>query len=88
MTLGRNHIGKRSFIGNSAMLPPGTVIGDNVLIGCLSAPPPNPADALREDTTWLGSPPIFLPQRQKSAAFPEETTFQPTPETARPAGGD
>ena len=24
MTLGRNHIGKRSFIGNSAMLPPGT----------------------------------------------------------------
>ena len=78
MTLGRNHIGKRSFIGNSAMLPPGTVIGDSVLIGCLSAPPPDPADALREDTTWMGSPPIFLPQRQKSAAFPEETTFNPT----------
>jgi amino acid adenylation domain-containing protein len=78
MTLGLNHIGKRSFIGNSAMLPPGTVIGDSVLIGCLSAPPPNPADALREDTTWMGSPPIFLPQRQKSTAFPEETTFYPT----------
>jgi non-ribosomal peptide synthetase-like protein len=78
VTLGRNHIGKRSFIGNSAMLPPGTVIGDSVLIGCLSAPPPNPADALREDTTWLGSPPIFLPQRQKSAGFPAETTFNPT----------
>ena len=78
MTLGRNHIGKRSFIGNSAMLPPDTVIGDNVLIGCLSAPPPDPADAMREDTTWLGSPAIFLPQRQKSAAFPEETTFNPT----------
>ncbi|MGO8929448.1 MAG: Pls/PosA family non-ribosomal peptide synthetase [Limisphaerales bacterium] len=78
MTLGHNHIGKRSFIGNSAMLPPGTVIGDSVLIGCLSAPPPNPADALREDTTWMGSPPIFLPQRQKSTAFPEETTFRPT----------
>jgi non-ribosomal peptide synthetase-like protein len=78
MTLGRNHVGKRSFIGNSAMLPPGTVIGDSVLIGCLSAPPPNPADALREDSTWMGSPPIFLPQRQKSGAFPEETTFNPT----------
>jgi non-ribosomal peptide synthetase-like protein len=78
MTLGRNHIGKRSFIGNSAMLPPDTVIGDSVLIGCLSAPPPDPADALREDTTWLGSPPILLPQRQKSAPFPEETTFNPT----------
>jgi non-ribosomal peptide synthetase-like protein len=78
MTLGRNHIGKRSFIGNNAMLPPGTVIGDSVLIGCLSSPPPNPADALRADTTWMGSPPIFLPQRQKSTAFPEETTFHPT----------
>jgi amino acid adenylation domain-containing protein len=78
MTLGHNHIGKRSFIGNSAMLPPGTVIGDSVLIGCLSAPPPDPADALREDTTWMGSPPIFLPQRQKNTAFPEETTFHPT----------
>jgi non-ribosomal peptide synthetase-like protein len=78
VTLGRNQIGKRSFIGNSAMLPPGTVIGDSVLIGCLSCPPSNPADALREDTTWMGSPPIFLPQRQKSAQFSQETTFNPT----------
>jgi non-ribosomal peptide synthetase-like protein len=78
VTTGRNHVGKRSFIGNSALLPPGAVIGDDVLIGCLSAPPPNPADALRADSTWLGSPAIFLPQRQKSAAFPEATTFKPT----------
>jgi non-ribosomal peptide synthetase-like protein len=77
VTTGVNHIGKRSFIGNSAMLPPGTVIGDNVLIGCLSAPPANPADALREDSAWLGSPAIFLPQRQKSAGFTDETTFHP-----------
>jgi non-ribosomal peptide synthetase-like protein len=74
---GKNHIGKRSFIGNSALLPPGAVIGDNVLIGCLSAPPANPADALREDSAWLGSPAIFLPQRQKSAAFSDETLFHP-----------
>jgi non-ribosomal peptide synthetase-like protein len=78
VTTGVNYVGKRSFIGNSAMLPPGTVIGDNVLIGCLSAPPPNPVDALREESTWLGSPAIFLPQRQKSAAFSEETTFRPS----------
>src|SRR5205823_1422100 len=77
MTIGKNHIGRRSFIGNSAMLPPDTVIGDSVLIGCLSAPPPNPADALREDSTWMGSPPIFLPQRQKSGGFSEETPFTP-----------
>ncbi len=78
MTLGRNHIGKRSFIGNSAMLPADTIIGDSVLIGCLSAPPSDPADALIEETTWMGSPSILLPQRQKSTAFPEETTFNPT----------
>jgi len=74
---GRIHVGQRSFIGNSAMLPPGTIIGDNVLIGCLSAPPANPADCLREDSAWLGSPAIFLPQRQKSAEFSDETTFHP-----------
>jgi amino acid adenylation domain-containing protein len=78
ITVGRNQIGKRSFIGNSAMLPPDTMIGDSVLIGCLSSPPASPADALREDSAWLGSPAIFLPQRQKNAAFGEETTFNPS----------
>jgi non-ribosomal peptide synthetase-like protein len=78
LTIGENRIGKRSFIGNSALVPPGAVIGDNVLIGCLSAPPDEPAEASRADTAWLGSPAIFLPQRQKSTVFAEETTFKPT----------
>ncbi len=77
MTIGENKIGKRSFIGNSAMLPPGTVIGDEVLVGCLSAPPANQADAMRRDTAWMGSPAIFLPQRQKSAGFSQQATFDP-----------
>jgi non-ribosomal peptide synthetase-like protein len=79
VTIGRNRIGKRSFIGNSAMLPPETVIGDSVLIGCLSVPPANAADALRQDSTWMGSPAVYLPQRQQSVAFSEQTTFNPTP---------
>jgi non-ribosomal peptide synthetase-like protein len=78
MTLGANEIGKRSFIGNSALLPPKTVIGNSVLIGCLSVPPPKTADALREDSTWLGSPASFLPQRQRNYTFGEETTFDPS----------
>jgi non-ribosomal peptide synthetase-like protein len=76
--LGCNHVGRRSFIGNSAMLPPDTVIGDSVLIGCLSAPPARPADALREDSAWLGSPAIFLPERQRTTGFGEEATFNPS----------
>lgn len=78
MKLGRNHVGRRSFIGNSAMLPPETVVADNVLIGCLSAPPANPTDALREHSTWLGSPAIFLPERQRTTGFGEEATFRPS----------
>jgi non-ribosomal peptide synthetase-like protein len=77
VTVAGNHIGKRSFIGNSAVLPPGTVIGESCLIGCLSIPPADAADAMRADTSWLGSPAIFLPQRQPSAAFGEEQTYKP-----------
>jgi non-ribosomal peptide synthetase-like protein len=76
MTIGTNQIGQRSFVGNSAMLPPDTVLGDRVLLGCLSLPPA-PPDALREDTTWLGSPSILVPERQKTPAFGEEATFDP-----------
>jgi len=78
VTIGNNHIGKRSFIGNSAMLPPGAIIGNDCLIGCLSAPPANPADALRPGTSWMGSPAIFLPQRQHQSIFAVQTTFEPT----------
>src|SRR5581483_2613541 len=77
VTIGRNRVGKRSFIGNSALLPPGAVIGDNSLIGCLSAPPADPAEAARENASWLGSPAIFLPQRQQTAAFPDADTYHP-----------
>jgi non-ribosomal peptide synthetase-like protein len=79
VTIGVNRIGKRSFIGNSALLPPGVVVGNNALIGCLSTPPANPVDAARDGATWLGSPPMFLPQRQPSTAFSLESTFRPTP---------
>ncbi len=78
-TIGVNRIGRRSFIGNSALLPPGVIIGNNALIGCLSVPPADPADAARDGATWLGSPAVFLPQRQTSTAFSIESTFQPTP---------
>jgi non-ribosomal peptide synthetase-like protein len=75
--IGANSIGRRAFIGNSAMLPPGAKIGDDVLIGCLSAPPDRSDDALRPDTAWLGSPALFLKQRLKSTGFGEQATFDP-----------
>ena len=35
----RNRIGKRTFIGNSALVPVGIDVGDNSLIGVMSTPP-------------------------------------------------
>ncbi len=71
-------IGKRAFVGNSAAVPAGTVIGDGALIGCLSAPPISKPGAEQNDTSWLGSPAIFLPQRLVNTAFSAEATFKPT----------
>ncbi len=78
MTIARTKVGKRSFIGNSAILPPGVEIGDNCLIGCLSAPPTQEGEAAKSDLSWLGSPSFHLPQRQASKAFNDEQTFKPT----------
>jgi non-ribosomal peptide synthetase-like protein len=76
MTVAATRVGKRSFIGNSALLPPGAQIGDRCLIGCLSTPPAG--GAADDGTSWLGSPGFNLPRRQESTAFSEETTFSPT----------
>ncbi|HEV3339815.1 MAG TPA: Pls/PosA family non-ribosomal peptide synthetase, partial [Pirellulales bacterium] len=76
MTVAATRVGKRSFIGNSALLPPGAQIGDHCLVGCLSTPPAG--GAVDDGTSWLGSPGFNLPRRQESTAFSEETTFSPT----------
>lgn len=78
VTVAATRIGARSFIGNSALLPPGAKIGDDCLIGCLSRPPATAPGAEQAGTSWLGSPAFFLPVRQQSQAFPVENTFRPT----------
>ncbi len=74
-TLAPVHIGRRSFIGNAAFVPGKTKVGDNSLIGVLSVPPDRKVPA---DTTWLGVPPLHLPEREQSESFPEHLTFSPT----------
>jgi non-ribosomal peptide synthetase-like protein len=68
-------IGRRAFIGNSALVPGGADVGESVLVGVLST---TPGDSVAPDTSWLGSPAVFLPQRTVNDAFPEHTTFKPT----------
>jgi non-ribosomal peptide synthetase-like protein len=75
--LEHTRIGRRSFIGNSALLPTGATIGDEVLIGVLSKPPEGDA-AQRPNGTWFGSPPISLPVRQTVGLFDEGARFNPS----------
>lgn len=77
MYLESTHIGERSFIGNSALLPAGAKIGNDTLIGCMSIPPSDITKAATPDTAWFGSPGIFLPQRQIAQGFSVESTYHP-----------
>ena len=76
--LAHTRIGRRSFIGNSALLPCGAQIGDEVLIGVLSKPPEDPALALESGSTWFGSPAFKLPVRQVATMFDEGARFNPS----------
>jgi non-ribosomal peptide synthetase-like protein len=77
VTILPNKIGKRAFVGNSALLPIGTELGESCLIGCLSVPPSDNA-AAKPNTSWFGSPAIFLPKRETFLGFSEEQTYIPT----------
>nr|WP_295663248.1 Pls/PosA family non-ribosomal peptide synthetase [Polymorphobacter sp.] len=70
-------IGRRTFVGNSALIPAGSILGDDSLIGVLSRPPEEPALAATPGTTWFGSPPLRLPARQVATMFDEGARFNP-----------
>ncbi len=63
MRLDMTRTGEQVFVGNDAVVPPGAIIPDRVLIGIKSKPPTN--DQMQPGDTWFGSPPIRLPTRQK-----------------------
>lgn len=73
----RTRIGRRTFLGNSAVLPTGTTLGDDVLIGVLSKPPQH-GEAEAGGTAWFGCPAIRLPRRQIVAVFDEGARFNPS----------
>ncbi|MBC7786329.1 MAG: amino acid adenylation domain-containing protein [Methylophilaceae bacterium] len=78
LVLGPTHIGNRSFVGNSALIPQGYYLPDDMLIGVLSTPPS--VEQLKNSSTkdWFGVPAIALPNRQTSGDYPDELTTHPT----------
>lgn len=77
MTLRPTVISSRSFVGNGAYVPDGTVLPENVLIGVHSRAPSSAQ--MRPGDTWLGSPPINLPAREQTCGHPDKLTFNPSP---------
>lgn len=69
-------IGKGAFSGNVSLLPAGYSVGDNGLLGSLTAAPSN-QQAAQNNTSWLGSPAIFLPKRELFTQFSVEDTLKP-----------
>jgi len=65
----------RSFVGNGALVRPGTSVGAGALIGVHTPAPP---DEVSAGTAWLGSPPIPLPRREVVEGFPGELTYSPS----------
>lgn len=70
----RTVVRQRAFVGNASYIPSGTQLGEDSLIGVLSTPPTR---GVGRGTSWLGSPPIFLPKREVYDNFSEDTTFNP-----------
>ncbi len=77
LELAESRIGRRSFVGNGAILPVGASLGDDCLLGCLSAPPAA-HKRTPDGTEWLGSPSFALPRRPRVGGFDRSVTHEPT----------
>ncbi|CAA7628006.1 conserved membrane hypothetical protein [Candidatus Terasakiella magnetica] len=63
------------FVGNDAVVPPGSVIPTGTLIGIKSLPPAN--HLMQPGDTWFGSPPMKLPVRQRFDDVTANWTYAP-----------
>ncbi|HVI51681.1 MAG TPA: Pls/PosA family non-ribosomal peptide synthetase [Candidatus Sulfotelmatobacter sp.] len=68
--------GSRVFVGNDAVVPPGSSIPDGALIGIKSRPPSD-GTAMAESDIWFGSPPLKLPVRQRFDDVAANWTYTP-----------
>lgn len=62
VTLKKTKLNKRTFCGNASLVPQGTELASNTLIGVLSLAPEK---ALKEGESCFGSPPVLMSSRQR-----------------------
>ncbi|MCX6231999.1 MAG: amino acid adenylation domain-containing protein [Bacteroidetes bacterium] len=77
ITIEKTYIGNRTFVGNSAVLSPGTKLGNEVLVGVLSKMKTEDLPAT-DGSSWFGSPAVYLPKRDINTEFSEKRTYKPS----------
>lgn len=75
ITVGQSTLGKRTFLGNHALVPAGDDWPDDLFIGVSTVADPRLA---RPDTAWFGHPPMELPRREVVKAD-RSLTHEPDP---------
>lgn len=78
ITLERTVVGNRAFLGNDSVVPQGSVVPDEFLLGVLSVCPNVDQIGAREEQAWLGSPPFRMPNRHVMDTFDPTQTYRPT----------
>lgn len=63
VTLKKTQLSTRAFAGNASLIPQGSKLASNTLVGVLSVAPQNNLDS---GQSCFGSPPVLMPARQRS----------------------
>jgi non-ribosomal peptide synthetase-like protein len=74
VTLAATRLGNGVYLGNHVVIPAGSVLPDNVLLGVCTVV----GDAMRNGGSWFGHPPFELPRREV-VECDRRLTFQPSP---------
>jgi non-ribosomal peptide synthetase-like protein len=66
-----------AFAGNMSIIPAGTTLASETLVGVLSVAPP-PDQPLAPGTSCFGSPPVYMPARHKVEGHADQLLFNPS----------
>lgn len=77
VTLKKTKLNRRAFLGNGSVVPQGTELASNTLVGVLSCAPDIP---LKEGQNCFGIPPVLMPARRCcSENHPDYLLYSPSP---------
>lgn len=77
ITLQTTKLNSRAFAGNASLLPQGTTLASETLVGVLSIAPP-PDKPLASNTSCFGSPPVRMPARHRVEGHADHLRFTPS----------